>query len=117
MLFGAVAPPDDWLDRVPVIDSWAVPAVVLGVGFGLGSLLTAFGVAYRPRWPRFTERLTHRHWSWYATVLIGLGHLVWIALELVYLPATSVHQAVYGAVGVTLVLLPLHPDMRHYLRK
>jgi hypothetical protein len=114
MVSGAAAPPDDWLDRIPVIDSWVAPGVVLGVGFGLGSLLTAYGVAYRPR---FAERLTRRHWSWYATILIGLGHLVWIALELVYLPQTSVLQAVYGAVGVVLVLLPLHPDVRRYLQR
>lgn len=116
LLLGA-APPDDWLNRVPVIDSWVVPGVVLGVGFGFGSLLAAYGIARRPswRWPRFAERLTHQHWSWLATILIGLGHLVWITLELVYLPQQSALQVVYGAVGVALVLLPLHPAMRRHL--
>lgn len=116
-MLSGTTPPDDWLDRIPVIDSWVVPGVVLGVGFGFGSLLTVYGIARRPgwRWPRFTERLARRHWSWLATILIGLGHLVWITLELVYLPQQSVLQAVYGAVGVALVLLPLHPVMRRYL--
>jgi hypothetical protein len=118
LVFGIGAmPPDAWLDRIPVIDSWIAPGAVLGVGFGLGSFLAAYGVLRRPdwAWTRFTERFTHRHWSWHATVLIGLGHVAWIAVELVYLPQLSVLQVVYGAVGITLVLLPLHPDVRGYL--
>jgi hypothetical protein len=114
---GGAAPPDEWLDRIPLIDGWTVPGLVLGVGFGLGSLVAAYGMLRRPRWPwlRFVERLTRHHWSWIATVLIGLGHVVWIGLELAYLPEPSALQAVYGAVGVALLLLPLAPSVRAYL--
>lgn len=110
-------PPGDWLARIPLIDSWVVPGLVLGVGFGLGSLLTAYGVLRRPRWwwLRFAERPTHHHWSWIATILIGLCHLAWIVLELIYLPQPSILQVIYGAVGVALLLLPLHPAVRGYL--
>lgn len=90
--------------------------MVLGIGFGMGSLLTAYGMLRRPRWPwlRFAERLTHHHWSWIATILIGLCHLAWIAVELIYLPHPSALQAVYGIVGVALLLLPMHPAVREY---
>lgn len=112
------APPGDWLDRIPLIDSWLVPGLVLGVGFGLGSLVAAYGVLRKPRWrwAGFVERLTRYHWSWMTTVLIGLGHVAWIALELTYLPELSVLQVVYGGVGVALVLLPLLTPVRTYLR-
>lgn len=111
------APPREWLDGVPLIDSWVIPGVVLGVGFGLGSLLTAYGVLRRPRWYGMggVERVTHHHWPWLATVLIGGCHVAWIIVELVYLPQPSVLQVVYGAVGVALLLLPLHPAVRRYL--
>ncbi|HEV8565855.1 MAG TPA: hypothetical protein VGQ92_02020 [Actinoplanes sp.] len=114
---GDAAPPGDWLDAIPVVDSWLVPGLVLGVGFGLGSLVATFGVLRRPRWAwlRPVERLSGHHWSWLATLLIGLGQVVWIALELVYLPEPSMLQAVYGVVGVALVLLSLHPAVRRYL--
>jgi hypothetical protein len=114
---GDVAPPRDWLDAIPVIDSWLVPGLVLGVGFGLGSLVAAYGVLRRPRWAWLSpvERLSGHHWSWLATVLIGLGQVVWIGLELVYLPEPSMLQAVYGVVGVALVLLSLHPAVRRHL--
>ncbi|MEJ3748938.1 hypothetical protein WEI85_37420 [Actinomycetes bacterium KLBMP 9797] len=55
------APPKDWLAEIPLIDSW----VVLGIGFGLGSLVAAYGVLRRPRWPslRYAEHLTRHHWG------------------------------------------------------
>ena len=40
---------------------------------------------------------------------------MWISLELVYLPQPSILQAVYGAVALALLLLPLHPQVRHHL--
>ena len=101
--------PADWLDRIPLIDSWVLPGLVLGIGFGLGSLLVGYGLLRRPRWPWLAgfERLTGHHWSWAATVLIGLGHIGWILLEVAYLPALSPLELLYGGIGVALVLLPL----------
>jgi hypothetical protein len=117
MLGIGAAPPEDWLAEIPVIDSWVVPGLVLGIGFGLGSLVTAYGMLRRVRWAwlGFAERLTRHHWSWIATVLIGAGQLAWIAIEVIYLPELSVLQAVYGATGVALLVLPLHPTVRGYL--
>jgi hypothetical protein len=81
------APPADWLDEIPLIDSWVVPGLVLGLGFGVGSLLAAYGMLRRPRWAWLgaLERLTRHHWSWIATIGIGVGHIAWIVLELIYL--------------------------------
>lgn len=110
-LLGGVAmlagytPPREWLNGVPLITGWVVPGLVLGAGFGIGSLVTAFGVM---RWQR---------WAWFATVLIGLGQIAWIGLELIYLPEPSVLQAIYGPVGVTLAVLPFTPSMRRVLRR
>ena len=111
------APPADWLDEIPLIDSWIVPGLVLGIGFGVGSLLCAYGMLRRPRWAWAgpAERLTRHHWSWIFTILIGLGHVAWIGIELIYLPELSALQAIYGATGVALLLLPVHPSVRRYL--
>lgn len=119
LVSGAAAPPIEWLEQVPLVDTWTVPGIVLGAGFGLGSLVAVYGVLRRPRWPWLApvERLTRHHWSWLATLLIGLGHIAWIALELIYLPESSVLlQAVYGGVGVVLVVLPMTAPVRRYLQ-
>jgi hypothetical protein len=114
---GGAAPPVEWLDDIPVVDGWTLPGLVLGVGFGLGSLLTAYGVLRRPRWAwaRPIERIVGHHWSWPATLGLGLGQVAWIALELAYLPQLSALQAIYGGVGLALLLLSLHPAVRHDL--
>jgi hypothetical protein len=105
--------PQKWLDEIPFIDSFVVPGLVLGIGFGLGSLVTFWGMLHRSHWPFLTwvERLTGMHWTWVATVLIGVGHMVWIGLELAYIQFSFFH-VVYGALGIALVLLPLTPSMR-----
>ncbi len=48
-LGGMDAIPREPLDRIPLIDSWLVPGLVLVVGFGLGSLIAAYGVLRLPR--------------------------------------------------------------------
>lgn len=110
-------PPDTWLRNLPLVDSWTVPGLVLGVGFGLGSLVAAYGVLRRPRWTAFAEpeRVTAHHWSWIATILLGVGQIVWIGLELVYLPGLSFLEILYGCVGVALVMLAMTPPVSRYL--
>ena len=117
LILGIGAPPENWLTGMPVIASWTVPGLVLGAGFGLGSLVAAYGMLRRPYWSRlgFVARLTGHHWSWIVTLLLGLGQLVWITLELVYLPEPSPLQFVYATVGLALVLLPLRGSVRTYL--
>jgi hypothetical protein len=112
-------PPRRWLDAIPLVDSWTVPALVLGLGFGAGSLFVAYGVTRRPAWSwtHPLERVTHHHWAWAGTMLLGAGQLVWIGLELVYLPQTSALQAVFGATGLVLLGLPLLPETSRYLAR
>jgi hypothetical protein len=108
--------PERWLDEIPLIDSFVLPGLVLGVGFGLGSLFTLWGMLGRARVPvlAWVERLTGRHWSWSATVLLGVGHMVWIGLELAFIEFSFFH-VVYGAVGLALATLPLTSSMRRDL--
>jgi hypothetical protein len=82
---GGAAPPREWLADIPVVDSWVLPGLVLGVGFGLGSLLTAYGVLSRRSWAwsHPIERVVGHHWSWLATLLLGLGQVIWISLAAV----------------------------------
>lgn len=117
-VWGVAKFPADWVHRLPLIDSWLIPGLVLGIGFGVGSLITAYGLVRRPRWRllAWVEELTGCHWSWAATVLIGVGHVIWIGLEAHYLPARSWVEGLYGAVGVLLAALPWYPSVRAYLR-
>src|SRR6266545_4971568 len=87
--------------------------------FGPGSLLVAYGVFRKPHWAWLgpVERRTGHHWSWIATILIGFGQLVWLALELVYLPDLSWLEALYTVVSVALLLLPVSVPVSRYLSR
>ncbi len=114
---GSFAPPAEWLEAVPMVKSWVVPGLVLGIGFGVGSLLIGYGVLQRPEWnwAGSIERFTGHHWSWAATILIGAGHVIWIALEVVLLPELSILQAIYGPLGLALTVLPFLPSVSAHL--
>jgi hypothetical protein len=108
--------PDAYLEDLPLIDNWVVPGLILAIGFGLGSLLTAYGVWRRPQWAR-AQRLvafTRHHWAWLATLLLGVGQVAWITIEVVSIPFSFL-MPTFGLVGLALSLLPLTPSFRHYL--
>ncbi|MFY1633153.1 hypothetical protein ACN27F_07675 [Solwaraspora sp. WMMB335] len=109
--------PGEWLHDLPLIDTWRLPGLVLGVGLGLGSLITAFGLLRRPRWRRLApvERLTGRHWSWAATGLSGIALGGWILLEVVLLPQRSMIEVLYGALAAGLVGLCSTASLRRSL--
>ena len=118
LLVPSWAPPTEWLDSIPLLHSWTPAGIILLVPFGLGSLFTALGMLRR--WKlgirRHVEEVTHHHWSWFATIVLGVGQVAWISVELVYIPDKSPLEAIYGAVGVALALLPFSPSARAYLR-
>jgi hypothetical protein len=110
--------PDEYLDALPLVDSWVIPGLILMIGFGFGSLIVAFGVWQRPVWAWLggLERITGHHWSWIAAILIGVGQMIWITLELVSIPFSAL-MPTFGAVGLALALLPLTSPIRDYLRE
>lgn len=105
-----------WLDQIPLIPNWAVPGLVLGVGFGLGSLVVAYGVLRRPEWGwlAWAERLTGRHWAWVATLVLGIAMVAWIGLQLIWLSISFLH-VIYGLVGLALIVLAWSGSLRDYL--
>ena len=116
---GLIGMPAEWMERVPLIDSWLVPGIVLAVWFGLGSLLTLAGMIWRfePTGARLLQRLgAGRHWTWGATVTLGTTQVVWIGVELLLLPQTMWIQALMASVGALMVVLMFAPSARRALR-
>jgi hypothetical protein len=109
--------PDEYLDSLPLVDSWLVPGLLLAVGFGAGSLVVLFGLLRLPKWTwlRGLGRLTGYHWSWLGTIIIGVAQVVWITIELISIPFSFL-MPTFGLVGLGLALLPWLPSVRHHLR-
>ena len=108
--------PDEYLDSLPLVDSWLVPGLVLLLGFGIGSLVAMYGVMRRPWWPALSwlEARTHHHWSWLLTMVIGWAQVVWIGIEFASIPFSAL-MPTFGLVGLALALLPLTRAVRRYL--
>ena len=114
---GNVFVKSEWLDSLPV-DSYRLPGVLLGVGLGGGSLVTAFGLRRRPRWALLSgvEQATGRHWSWAGTGLMGAALAGWILLEVALIPERSVIETIYGAIAVGLLGVAATLSFRQALR-
>ena len=109
--------PSRWLESLPLVDTYTIPGLILGLGFGASSLVVSYGVLRKPRCLRLhgVERSTGHHWSWAATCVIGAAMMVWIVLEVIWIPDRSPIEAVYGALGFALVVMPWSPAVRRYL--
>lgn len=121
--------PADFLDRIPVADSFILPGLVLAGVFGLGSLVVLVGALRRPRWGWLggLERATRRHWSWAATLALGFGFLAWMAIEITWLGApwesppgedrtfAYLLYGIYLTVAALLLALPWARGVRRYL--
>jgi hypothetical protein len=105
-----------WLEATPVPD-WAPIGWFLIVVMGVVPSVIAIGV-----WSRFAWRLAERldpspreHWSWAATQAMGIGLLVWIALQLTLIDLRGGPQGIFVGLGAALIALPWLPAVRRYL--
>ena len=96
----------EWLEHTP-FTSFLIPGLILFVLFGLGSLVTLFGLIFRPRWA-WTEPITqpvHVHWAVLAAMLIGLAQCIWITVQLLMTQHFFFLQPIMFGVGLAILLL------------
>lgn len=101
----ALGIPVGWLEGSPFAD-YLVPGIVLLTLLGVGPLFVVYGL-----W-------TGRRWAWTGSLLVGLGLLVWLAVQVAVVGYRSEPplQAVYAGVGVAMVGLTLTKSVREHLR-
>jgi hypothetical protein len=106
-----------WLAGSPFV-SYLVPGVILFVVFGLGSAALVYALWFKPAVASlaFLNRVTHEHWAWGLTLLLGLAALVWIGVQYLIIQTFSPMQIVIVAVGLVIIMLTLLPGMRRYYK-
>jgi hypothetical protein len=106
-----------WLDKTPVHD-FLLPGMFLVGVYGVLTLLLMAGLVWRPS-PGFLRRVdgwSGFHWSWSATIVVGLVLVVWIVYELTIFPDRMVLQPTLIVVGALMVAIPSLPSMRSHYR-
>lgn len=106
------------LDRVPLVDDYFVPGILLTLLLGVFPLIVLAGLLWRFPMPGTAalERRLGFEWPVLAAVVQGLGVVVWIVLQLVWLPEAAAIQWVTMAVGVLIVVFAMLPAVRQRYR-
>ena len=94
--------PLEWLADTPFPD-YFVPGATLFSLFGVGSVVTIYGV------------LRRRSWAWLAAVGLGLSHVGWILVQVALLRIVTPLHVLYGGLGAVLSTLASTPSFRAYL--
>ncbi len=114
---GIIKMPLSFLKGSPFHD-FLIPGVILFVVLGLCPLLVAWALLRRPP-AAVLEAINpfrRQYWAWTAAGVIGVGLLIWIAVEATIIPF-SILQPFYAAVGLGIILLTLRHSVRDYYRR
>jgi hypothetical protein len=107
---GTLQFPVSYLEGTP-FDDYLVPGLILLVVLGIFPLVVVYGL------------LRRRAWGWWGAGVLGVGLLIWLAVEVVlvgerlYADAPGVSLAFwlgYGLVGGAIVALCLAPPVRRF---
>lgn len=113
---GLMGMPLGVLRRGPFPD-FLIPGLALLLILGVVPAIVAVGLWIRPRWrgAAALERAFGEHWSWVGSGVVGVGLLVWLAVELWVVGPSSLLVA-YTALAVAIVALALLPGTRRFYR-
>lgn len=92
-----------WLEGSP-FQTYLIPGIVLFTVLGLLPLVCFIGLLKRSRL------------AWFGSLLIAVALLIWIFVEILVIGYQTQPplQAIYGAVGLLLLLLLLLPSVKHF---
>ncbi len=95
--------------------NFLVPGLLLFTFLGIYPISVAYGMWRLPTWgwPDWINPFRQFHWSWAASLAAGVITIIWIIVEVIWVPFGLVHVLLLGW-GGTLVVLTLHPDVRKY---
>ena len=104
------------LEPTPV-GSYALPGLFILVVFGLLPILLAWAVWHRPALPALSgvERRTGQHWSWVASLAVGVVLLVWLAAQMALIGFVAGPQLATAALALLILAAAATPAMRRWL--
>lgn len=104
------------LRRGPFVD-FLVPGLILMLVLGVLPAFVAAALWTRPRWPALAplERAFGEHWSWVGAGVVGVGLVLWLAVELWAVGASSLLVA-YAVLALAIIAVALIPGTRRFYR-
>jgi hypothetical protein len=95
--------------------SFLIPGILLFVFLGLYPLAVAFSLWKRPdwRWPAVVNPWKHVHWSWAASLAVGVIGVIWIIVQVQWISFSFLQVLILG-LAVLIILLTLMPEVYRY---
>jgi len=116
--------PDGHLIHMPVsilksspFSDFLIPGMILFAFVGIFPMAVAYSLLKRPtwRWPNIINPFKQTHWSWASSLAAGVIVIIWIIVEIQFIPVGFLH-ILYLGWGVLLLLITLLPNVRRYYK-
>lgn len=113
--------PSGWLELTP-FPNYLIPGLILFSVLGVFPLVVTVLLFLKPDWSimKPLEHLTHEHWSWLASVTVGIALIVWITVQFLMFgarhPIQIALELTLGTLGIAIIAVSLFPSVRHYYK-
>lgn len=98
------------------VPDYTLPGLFLLFVMGLAPLFLTFGLIARPnwKWAESLSRWSNHHWSWTATVALGIILLIWLSIQGALIGFRWPIQYVTAVNGILILVFALVPSVRRY---
>jgi hypothetical protein len=116
--------PDGHLIQLPLnllanspFTDFLVPGILLFVFIGVYPLVVAYSIWRRPgwHWPDTINPFGTFHWSWAASLAAAVALLVWITVQIQWVPIGFLH-VLYLVWAAAILVIGLLPATRRYFK-
>jgi hypothetical protein len=91
------------------------PGLLLFCFLGIYPLMIAYSLYKQPgwRWPQVLNPFKQIHWSWAGSISVGVITMIWIIVQIQWIPLGFLHIFVF-AWGVLILIVTLSTGVRMY---
>jgi len=95
--------------------NFLIPGIILSIVLGVLPLIAALGLIFGKPWGviGMLNIYTNRYWGWAYAVYTGLGLIIWITVQHIYI-GYSVLQTIYQSLGIIIIVFALMPRVIKY---
>ena len=95
--------------------SFLIPGIILFLFNGVFPLFILTGLIWQPswKWANALNIYPDRYWAWTYSVYSGIITIIWITVQLLFVPP-FVLQPIFISVGLFILVLTLTPGMMRY---
>jgi hypothetical protein len=97
--------------------NFLIPGLILFIFNGLFPLFILTGLIWKPdwRWANALNIYPDRHWAWAYSLYSGIIVIIWITVQLVYVPP-FILQPIFIGVGLAILILSLTPGVMRFFQ-